>query len=180
VVIGLGDGGNWIDPLFAAHIRPDARILDWCHASQHAWDCAKAAHGAGTPQAAQLGERLEALLWDGRALEAAAAVRAESARLGPPLETDPPGHPRRVLARGADYFARHAPHMDYPTYRGKGWPIASGDTEAAVKQVGKRVKGSEQFWTEEGVEAILTLRAMWLCQDGRWDRHWANRPAYVN
>jgi len=179
VVIGLGDGGNWIDPLFARHIRPDARILDWCHASQHLWDSAKAAHGPGTPQAAQAGERLEALLWDGRVAEVVEALRAESHRLGPPTDSDPPGHPRRVLATDAEYFTRHAAHMNYPEYRRRGWPIASGDTEAAVKQVGKRVKGSEQFWSEEGVEAVLTLRALWLCQDERWSRYWANRPAYV-
>lgn len=179
-VIGLGDGGNWIDPLFQQYIRPDVRILDWCHANEHVWDCAKAAHGPGTPQAAQMGERLEALLWDGRALDVAAAVRAESDRAGKPLESDPPGHPRRVLSNGADYFTRHATHMNYPEYRRKGWPIASGDTEAAVKQIGKRVKGSEQFWSEQGVEAVLTLRALWLCQDDRWQTHWSNRPAYVN
>ena len=42
--------------------------------------------------------------------------------------------------------------MDYPRYRAKGWPVGSGVTEAGVKQFNKRVKGTEQFWTEEGVE----------------------------
>lgn len=179
-VIGLGDGGNWIDPLFDAHFKLDARIIDWCHAAEHLWDCAKAAHGAGTPRAAQMGERLEALLWDGRVADVVAALRAESRQLGPPLESDPREHPRRVLANNAEYFARHAPHMDYPAFRRRGWPIASGDTEAAVKQFNKRVKGSERFWSEDGVDAVLTLRALWLSQDGRWGRHWRNRPAYVN
>jgi len=185
VVIGMGDGGNWIDPLFEREFRGclDARVIDWCHADEHLWDCAKAAHGAGTPQAAQLGERLEALLWDGRVADVVEALRAESRRLGGPREGDPREHPRRVLAGNVEYFTRHgldASHMDYPAFRKRGWPIASGDTEAAVKQFNKRVKGSEQFWTEDGVEAVLALRSLWISQDGRWDRHWANRHAYVN
>ena len=183
VVIGIGDGGNWIDPLLEAHVRPDARVIDWCHASEHLWDCAKAVHGAGTPQAAQVGETLEALLWDGKIDRVVETLAAESARLGPPQDADPPGHPRRVLANNVGYFTRHgldARHMDYPAFRAKGWPIASGDAEAGVKQHGMRVKGSDQFWSEPGVESILALRSLWISQDGRWRRHWRNRRAYVN
>lgn len=179
-VIALGDGGNWIDPLLAAWFHVLARIIDWCHAAEHLWDCAKAVHGAGTPLAARMGERLEALLWDGKVGRVIEELAAESAKLGPPLDADPKGHPRRVLANNVGYFTTHAGHMDYPEYRRRGWPIASGDTEAAVKQFNKRVKGSERFWSEDGVETILALRSLWLSQDGRWDRYWANRPAYVN
>ena len=179
VVIGIGDGGNWIDPLLERELRLSARIIDWCHASQHVWDCAKAAFGPDTPQAAAWGERTEALLWDGRVGEVIAAIGEQSRRLGKPSEQDPPQHPRRVLHQNVGYFTRHERHMNYPEYRRKGWPIGSGVTEAAVKQCNKRVKGTEQFWSEGGVEAVLTLRAMWVSQDGRWERCWSNRPAYV-
>ena len=54
----------------------------------------------------------------------------------------------------------------------------SGVTESAVKQFNKRVKGTEQFWNVPGVESILRLRALWLSQDGRWERYWNTRPAY--
>jgi hypothetical protein len=179
VVIGLGDGGNWIDPLLERELRLSARIIDWCHASQHVWDCAKAAFGADTPQAAMWGERTEALLWDGKVEQVIAAIREQSEREGKPSEQDPPQHPRRVLHQNVGYFTRHERHMNYPEYRRKGWPIGSGVTEAAVKQCNKRVKGTEQFWSEGGVEAVLTLRAMWISQDRRWERCWSNRPAYV-
>ena len=69
--------------------------------------------------------------------------------------------------------------MNYPEYRAKGWPIGSGETEAGVKQFNKRVKGTEQFWDEKGIEPILCLRAAWISQDERWTSYWANRPAYV-
>jgi hypothetical protein len=179
VVLGMGDGGNFIDPLLEREFRLDARIIDWCHASEHLWDCAKAAFGVDTPQAAMWGEHAEALLWDGRVQEVIAALTEQSARLGKPQDSDPKQHPRKVLRQNVGYFTRHQDHMKYPEYRRKGWPIGSGVTEAAVKQFNKRVKGTEQFWSEEGIEAILALRATWIDQDQRWERYWANRPAYV-
>jgi hypothetical protein len=69
--------------------------------------------------------------------------------------------------------------MHYDEYRRKGWPIGSANVEAGVKCFNQRVKGTEQFWRQEGVEAILALRALWMSQDQRWDRYWANRPAYA-
>lgn len=179
-VIALGDGGNWIDPLLAAFFHVLARIIDWFHASEHLWDCAKAVRGAGTPEAARWAERLEALLWDGQVQRVIDELSAQARQLGPPAETDAAGHPRRVLANNVAYFTTHRDHMDYPAYRRRGWPIGSGETEAAVKQFNKRIKGTEQFWSTDGVEAILGLRALWLAQDDRWSTYWENRPAYVN
>jgi hypothetical protein len=178
-VIGMGDGGNWIDPTMEREFRLEARIIDWCHASEHLWDCGKAAYGTGTPQASMWSERTEALLWDGRVEEVITALSEQSQRLGSPTGSDPPQHPRRVLHQNVGYFTKHKDHMNYPEYRRKGWPIGSGVTEAAVKQLNKRVKGPEQFWSEGGVETILALRVAWISQDQRWERHWADRPAYV-
>jgi hypothetical protein len=180
VVIGMGDGGNWIDPLFEREFKVHARVIDWCHAVEHLWDCAHALHGPQTPAAAREAECWEALLWDGKTERLIEELTGASAELGGPEASDPPGHPRRVLSQNIGYFTRHREHMRYPEYRAKGWPIGSGVTEAGVKQFNKRVKGTEQFWTEAGVEPILALRAQWISQDERWDRYWANRPAYVN
>jgi hypothetical protein len=178
-VIGMGDGGNWIDPLFARELRLDARVIDWCHASEHLWDCAKAIHGPQTPGASAMAEHLEAFLWDGKVSKVIERLSQEAAKLGEPQEGDPPQHPRRVLQQNVGYFTRHQDHMRYPEYRAKGWPIGSGVTEAGVKQFNKRVKGTEQFWDKKRLESILVLRAEWISQDDRWDRYWQNRPAYV-
>jgi hypothetical protein len=179
-VLAIGDGGNWIDPLLALFFGLIVRIIDWCHAAEHLWDCARAAYGRDGPEAAMWAERWEALLWDGRVEAVIEAISAESRRLGAPEEGDGPDHPRRVLQQNVGYFTTHKGHMRYQEYRSKGWPIGSGVTEAAVKQFNKRVKGTEQFWREDGVEPILMLRALWISQDDRWARYWANRPAYVN
>jgi hypothetical protein len=179
VVIAMGDGGNWIDPLVENHFRVSARIIDWCHASEHLWDCARALHGAQTPAAAMWGEKLEAWLWDGQVQKVIGWLAEHSRQLGEPQQTDGADHPRRVLAQNVGYFTKHQGHMDYPAYRARGWPIGSGVTEAAVKQFNKRVKGTEQFWNEQGIEPILALRGQWISQDDRWDRYWSHRPAHI-
>jgi hypothetical protein len=179
VVLAMGDGGNWIDPLVENHFRVSARIIDWCHASEHLWDCARAVHGAQTPQAAMWGEKLEAWLWDGKVPKVIRWLAEQSRQVDDPQEGDGPDHPRRVLAQNVGYFTKHQGHMDYPAYRARGWPIGSGVTEAAVKQFNKRVKGTEQFWNEQGIEPILALRGQWISQDDRWDRYWSHRPAHI-
>ena len=83
-------------------------------------------------------------------------------------ETDP----RLILKRNAAYFRENAPPMDYPTDRKKGWPLGSGIVESAVKQFGKRVKGTEKFWSRAGAESTLALLSYFLSEDERWDRFW--------
>jgi hypothetical protein len=178
-VLVLGDGGNWIDPLSQREHLHDQRIVDYYHATEHLYEAARAALGRDAPQAAALAGRLKDALWDGQVQQVIATLKAQAERLGPPQDADGPEHPRRVLANNVGYFQTHRAHMDYPTYRRKGWPIGSGVTESAVKQFNKRVKGSEQFWSLPGVEAVLCLRALWLSQDDRWRRYWDTRPGYA-
>lgn len=186
-VLAMGDGGNWIDPLCAREHLHDRRIVDYYHAAEHLHEAARAIAGAdascGTGalascQAALAGE-LTDHLWEGRLDAIITTLEQHAQRLGPPTDSDGPEHPRRVVAGNVHYFRIHRAHMDYPTYRKKGWPIGSGVTESAVKQFNKRVKGAEQFWSLAGVESILSLRALWLSQDDRWTTYWNTRPAYA-
>lgn len=177
-VIALADGGNWIDPLLEREFREYVRIIDWRHAQEHLYDCAKAAMGADSIERLPLAKRLETLLWNGRVRKVIDILSQHSQRVGRPSEQDGPDHPRRVLHQNVGYFTKHQKHMDYPEYRKRGWPIGSGVVEAGVKQFNKRVKGTDQFWNEAGIESILSLRGMWLSQDDRWQRYWSSRPAY--
>jgi hypothetical protein len=131
------------------------------------------------PEETPLARRLIEARWDGHVEQVLAALHTEAERLGPPQDSDGPEHPRRVLANNVGYFQTQRAHLDYPTYRRKGWPIGSGVTASAVKQFNKRVQGTEQFWSLPGVEAILALRALWLSQDQRWERYWNSRPGYA-
>jgi hypothetical protein len=179
VVLGIGDCGNWIDPLLEREFPGIPRIADWAHAAEHLHDCGRAVHGANEVAATALAETWKELLWNGKVDAVIAHLKEHSTRLGQPRKQDALHHPRRVLATNVGYFENHQEHMRYPEYRSKGWPIGSGNTEAAAKQFNKRVKGTEQFWQPPGAEAILCLRALWLSQDERWRRYWSARPAYL-
>jgi len=156
-VIGIHDGGNWIDPLWEQHFGCHQRILDYYHASEHLHEAAKAACAMIVGKDAKvLAEELVGLLWNGQVERLLNQLDQLSTQAGKPQETDPAAHPRQVLARTAGYFQRHRDQVDYPAYRAKGWPIGSGITESGVKLFGKRVKGTEQFWNVSGAETIVS------------------------
>src|SRR5581483_3601917 len=58
-VIALADGGNWIDPLLERQFHSYVRIIDWRHAQEHLYDCAKAATSPDSPQRLPLAKQLE-------------------------------------------------------------------------------------------------------------------------
>lgn len=174
-VVVLGDGAGWIDTLHHMHCFRHVRIVDWYHSKERLHAVAKAAHGDNPDKRQALADRLITALWNGKAASVAQAIAAFAYRAGPPREADPPDRPRRVLQQSAGYFDRHAPHMSYPAYRKRGWPIGTGMTEAGVKQFNKRVKGTEQFWHDHGVEPVLALRSLRLSEDQRWNHYWSYR-----
>lgn len=166
--IVIGDGASWIDGLCERHFPRSQRIVDWYHAVEHLYEAARAAHPTDDSAAKELAERMKSLLWEGgegKFDELMTVLRGLSATAGDPpamaMETDP----RKVLRRTVGYFEKRRGDMDYPRYRANGWPIGSGVTESGVKLFNKRVKGTEQFWSTPGVEAILALRAAWLSDD---------------
>jgi hypothetical protein len=181
MVVVMGDNASWIDTAHDEHFAGYPRIADYEHGVEHLWDAARAARGQDAPQSPAvmaLEDELETLLYAGKVDEVIQRLQAEAQALGPVREQDGPQHPRNVLKNEIGFFQRHKDHMNYPEYRRQGWPIGSGNTEAGVKQFNKRVKGTEQFWSQPGLEAILALRALWVSQDGRWDKYWKSRPGY--
>lgn len=176
-VIGIHDGGNWIDPLWEQYFGCHVRILDYYHASEHLHEAARAAAAViAGKQAEPLAGELVGLLWEGQVEPLLNQLQGLSAQAGKPQEGDPANHPRQVLAKAAGYFQRHREQIDYPSYRAKGWPIGSGITESGVKLFGKRLKGTEQFWNVSGAEAIMALRSKWLCEDEESQHYWLGRP----
>ena len=75
------------------------------------------------------------------------------------------------------YLTNNCGRMDYPRYRREGLPVTSSLAESLVKQISKRVKGTEKFWNDgPSGEAILQLRAA-VISDGDRLQHWiTNRP----
>lgn len=178
LVLNISDGAAWIDFLAGEHRIADVRIIDYYHAIEHLHDVAEAICGLKTPESWALWGELKTLLWDGKVDAVITRLQAAVAQSGEAQATDNDTHPRTILRRNLGYFQKHRDHMHYDQYRARGWPIGSGNTEAGVKCFNKRVKGTDQFWTRQGVEAIMALRALWLNQDQSWERYWERRSAY--
>jgi hypothetical protein len=80
----------------------------------------------------------------------------------------PDDGPLRPLADVARYFTNNRDRTDYARYRREGLPITSSPMESLIKQINKRVQGTEMFWLQPaGAEAILQTRAASLSEDGR-------------
>jgi hypothetical protein len=150
-------------------------ILDFLHLLAYLYAAAQAVAGKATAAAWKLYERWLRWAWGGKVKELLAGLRAGSAALGSP----PPGcsedDPRQVVADAVSYVTNNRGRMDYPRYRCLGLPISSAPVESVVKQVNRRMKGTEKFWVEGGAEALLQVRAAYLSEDGRAERYWA-RP----
>ena len=54
--------------------------------------------------------------------------------------------------------------------------MESALVESLIKQINHRVKGTEQFWNDGGLEAVLQVRAAYLSQDDRAQKHHERRP----
>jgi hypothetical protein len=170
-----GQRYNWT--LFELHLVSLGflGILDVLHLLSYLYGAAQAVEGKGTAEAWALYESWLRLAWAGSVTVLLAGLRAGCAKLGPA----PPGcsdeDPRKVVADALSYVENNRGRMDYPEYRRLGLPISSAPVESVMKQMNRRMKGTEKFWLGGGAEAIIQVRAAYLSEDGRAERYWS-RP----
>lgn len=169
----LGDGLAYNWTVHRRHFADFEPILDFVHAAEHLHHAAAA---AGVP-----GEPWVRACWEGRVGEMIDEIAAHRAGLEPPADpASEPDHPWCVLGREEGYLRANSARMDYPRYRRSGLPITSSPVESWVKQLSLRVKGSEQFWNDDGnAEAILQLRIAWLGDDDALLTHLHSRPGQI-
>lgn len=170
----VGDGAAWIWKLRRRYFPGFTAIVDFLHVLAYLFAAAKAAT-AGPTERWALFQRWAEACWQGRVAQVMEQIRGLQARLGvvsaEDLERLPADDPRAILAQTLGYLEHNQHRMDYPSYRRDGLPITSSAMESTVKQFNRRVKGTEKFWGQEGAEAILQLRAAFLSEDGRLERH---------
>jgi hypothetical protein len=97
--------------------------------------------------------------------------------LGLPAADEPTTNPRQVVQRTLTYLPNHQDQMHHDAYRRQGLPITSSLMESMVKQINRRVKGTEKFWSEPGSEAVLQLRADYLSDHLPLEAFWQRRQA---
>ena len=176
----LGDGSKAIWALFEFHLLAAGfiGILDFLHLLVHLYAAACAAEGKGTEAAWTLYTQWLCWAWAGKVVLLVGGLRAVCQRLGPAAAEAGAEDPRRVAAETLTYVENNRGRMNYPEYRRLGLPISSAPVESAIKQLNRRVKGSEKFWREQGAEAVLQVRAAYLSEDGRAERYWQRPRPY--
>ncbi len=170
LVVVLGDGAEWIWHYARAFLAVAGvkviEIVDIYHAFEHLEVVANAVFGQGSEAAKRwvgpLKQRLET--------EGAAPVLTELAALKPE-DVKASDEVRKAI----DYFTENAARMDYPTFIGLKLPIGSGAVESSCRTVvQEREKGAGMRWTEQGAQAVASLRAVY--RSARWREFWKSHP----
>jgi hypothetical protein len=146
-------------------------ILDFLHLLVYLYAAACAAEGKGTDAAWALYEAWLALAWSGQVGALVRGLRAAADRVGKPPAKAKEDDPRKVVGEAVGYVEGNRDKMRYPEYRRLGLPISSAAVESVIKQLNRRVKGTEKFWAAGGAEAVLQVRAAYLSEDGRVERY---------
>lgn len=170
----IGDGGNWIDPLGQMHFPDWIQILDFLHLLVHLFAAARLVHARDAGAAWKLYEQMLRDAWGGRVQAVIDALQSQLIRMR--ADASNAKESCRVVELATAYVERNRERMDYPRYRCLGLPVSSSLVESLVKQINHRVKGTEQFWNDGGLEAILQVRAAYLSEDDRAEAFHKQRP----
>jgi hypothetical protein len=166
-LIAVTDGGNGLEEALQRHLAEHlTTVLDWYHAAEHLCDFAKAWHARDDEARRRWAEQAQGILYErgGEALLAHLHALA--------LPPRAPAAVREELRKLIGYFENNRHRTDYPAYRGKGWDIGSGPTEAGCKVIGARLKGSGMRWVEGGAATVAALRALYVSGGQVWDGFW--------
>lgn len=160
------DAAGWIDRITVANFPGVVSIVDWIHADQRVWAVGNEVFGH-TPVAAQhwVNSQLDGL-WEGKALEVAAAIAALPSTSA-------------IVRQAHGYFEAYHGRMDYPTYRAAGYPIGSGAVEGANRSVVQhRMKRPGPGWQRANAQSMLAA----LCElhSNRFETAWASTSAALS
>ena len=164
-----GAASNWT--IHRKHFSHYTPVVDFTHAICYVYAAAMAGR---TCQAAWRDYVTWAQwLWEGATDRLIAAVAAQSEQLGSPPDGDE-SSPAAIVARTLGYLKNQRTRMKYAQYRKLGLPITSSHIESTIKQINRRVKGTEKFW-DQGAEPLLQLAADHISETNDFDSFWKRR-----
>ena len=146
------DGAAWIWNLADAHFPDSVQIVDYFHARQHLSLAAQALFPAQPTPANAWFHAHTHDLFDGHLRP----ILADLQQAG--------------LADSAAYFQTHQARLNYAHFQEQGYPIGSGSVESEVKQFKQRLDGPGMYWSRQGAENMILIRAAVL--DGSFDTRW--------
>jgi hypothetical protein len=170
-----GSASNW--SVHRTHFSHYTPVLDFTHAICYVW--AAACAGRTIEVAWQEYCQWAQWLWAGEIDPLIAAVAQRLELIGPPNNGDSETSPPQVVADTLGYLRNQQQRMKYADYRRQGLPITSSHIESTIKQINRRVKGTEKFW-DQGAEPLLTLVADQISETRDLDRFWQRRPSRLS
>lgn len=170
-----GLAANWT--VWRKHFSHYTPILDFVHAVTYVY----AAATAGRPFASgwNLYCRWAQAVWDGQVEAVLVELRQRQEELGLPEKDEPDYSPRRLVDDAIRYLTNQRSRMRYDVYRREGLPITSAHIESTIKQINRRIKGTEKFWSAGGAEALLQLSADYLCETAPLTPFWKHRQTHA-
>lgn len=170
----VSDGSAAIEKLHRTCFSEHTSVLDILHALSYGLAAARAVSSDETAARQQYDAWAEKI-WKGRVRDVIDELKAHSERLGEPLPNAGDDDPRQIVRTSRIYYENHAKRMNYPHYRREGFPLTSSLMESTVKQVSRRVKGSEKYWSQGGGELMLRLRGEYLSDSNPMGAYWTRR-----
>jgi len=162
-----GAEGNW--SIQKKYFPRFTAIVDFIHVLSYVFAAAMA--GRCFAEGWEVYQRWIAWVWQGEVEQVLEAMRQRLCELAEGSKE------AEVVGKSLGYLEGQKGRMSYAEYRKQGLPIMSSVMESTVKQIGRRVKGTEKFWSEEGVEAVMQLRADYLSDDEPMEQFWQQRAA---
>lgn len=163
----LGDGQAYNWTIQQRWFSTFTAITDFIHIVEYIYDVSKAMHSEKAAVWTQYLRWAEAC-WQGKVSH---VIDELQQHINVAMTNGAAEGVLTTLQRTHTYLANNRERMDYPRYRREGLPVTSSLAESSVKQISKRVKGTEKFW-DDGPrgEAILQIRAAIISQDQRLER----------
>jgi hypothetical protein len=175
----VSDGSPTIEKMQRTHFAHYTSVLDILHALSYSLAAARAVsdHEDG---AREKYDNWAEKIWKGRVEDVIDELTAYETKLGQPPADVRSDDPREIVRTSRVYYENHTDRMDYPTYRRLGLPLTSSLMESTVKQVSRRVKGSEKYWSSAGGEAMLRLCGEYLSEDEPMEAYWDHRSRHAS
>ncbi len=168
-----GLAANWT--VWQKHFSHYTPISDFVHAVMYVYAAAMA--GRDFPTGWRVYCDWAQLIWGGHVAEVIAELRRRQEEVGQPGKDEPDHSPRKIIADSLRYLGNQQSRMRYDQYRRAGLPLSSSHIESTIKQINRRVKGSEKFWNSDGAEALLQLSADCLSETDPLTPFWRHRKS---
>jgi hypothetical protein len=167
LAIADGAANNWS---FLEGVHADHEVVDFFHTAEHLHRHVSKANGAATVETQAILHKMRHQLLE--VPGSAGKIFEDMNRLREKAGTATSKELKKKGRYQPTFFELHGKRMDYARLRDLKLPIGSGVTESTCKlAVCDRLRRTGMRWSQQGGQAILTLRALRI--SGQFDAGWA-------